>query len=373
MRKIPCALIRGGTSKGVFVLAKYLPKDKRTRDRVILSIFGSPDPRQINGLGGADPLTSKLAIVSPSKRVDADVDYTFAQVGIATATVDYSVNCGNISSGVGPFAIKEGLVAAREPTTAVRIFNTNTKKLIIAEVPVKGRGVVTGGEFRIDGVPGTGAAITLRFTDPSGAITGKLLPTGRVVDTVSLQDGKNYSLSIVDAGNLYVFIEAREIGLTGSEGAEELDKRSTLAPLFQEIVSAARSIILPKASAGTGPSIKLAIVNEPLAYVTDQGDRHVKKADMDLTARIITLKRAHKAYAVTGAIATTAAAFLPGSVVNRVVRKNRKNPDVIRIGHPAGIIEARAECSQQEDKFLLKSVSIYRTARYIMEGVVYAK
>src|SRR5919109_2254464 len=155
--QIRAAIIRGGTSKGVYLLADDLPRDPSARDNVILSIFGSPDPRQINGLGGADPLTSKVAIIAPSKRADADVDYTFGYVGIEKAVVDYEGNCGNISQGVGPFAVDEGLVAVKEPVTRVRIFNTNTKKIIEAEVPVSGGKAITDGDFVLHGVPGSGA------------------------------------------------------------------------------------------------------------------------------------------------------------------------------------------------------------------------
>jgi 2-methylaconitate cis-trans-isomerase PrpF len=191
MSMLRCVIMRGGTSKAVFLRENDLPKDKALRDKIILSVFGSPDVRQIDGLGGADVLTSKLAIIGPSSRSDADVDYLFAQVGIDKPVVDYKGNCGNISSAVGPFAIDEGLVRANEPMTTVRINQVNTNRLIVAEVPViKGKAAVEG-ELAIDGVPGTGAPITLDFSDTAGSVTGKLLPTGNVKDKITVR-GKAY-------------------------------------------------------------------------------------------------------------------------------------------------------------------------------------
>ena len=178
MEMLRCAIVRGGTSKGIFIMKNEYPEDPATRDAVILAVYGSPDVRQIDGLGGADVLTSKLAIISPSNRPDADVDYTFGQVSFETAFVDYRGNCGNISSAVGPFAIDEGLVAPVEPITTVRIRMTNSNRILIAEVPVKDGKALIDGDYAIDGVPGTGAKIAMDWSAVVGGITGKLLPTG---------------------------------------------------------------------------------------------------------------------------------------------------------------------------------------------------
>lgn len=174
--KFPCTIMRGGTSKGIFLMEEDLPRDPGLRDRIILAIFGSPDIRQIDGLGGADSLTSKLALIASPKTGDRDVDYTFGAVGIDKPFIDYSANCGNIRSAVGPFVIEKGWVRPEEPYTTVRIFNTNTRKMIYARVPVKRGRVVTDGDYAIDGVPGTGVRIELSFFDPGGATTGHLLP-----------------------------------------------------------------------------------------------------------------------------------------------------------------------------------------------------
>ena len=226
--KIRCAVIRGGTSKGVYILANDLPSDPGLRDKVILSIFGSPDKRQIDGLGGADPLTSKVAIVGPSEHNDADVEYTFGQVGINEPVIFKEGICGNISSGVGPFAVDEGLVKAEEPLTTIRVFNTNTGRIFKAEVPVVEGKVATEGNYRIDGVPGTGAKILLDFSETTGAVTGKLLPTGNLKDKLEVHNVGLFNVSIVDCSAVQVFIKAEEVGMTGLERPEQVDEDAKL-------------------------------------------------------------------------------------------------------------------------------------------------
>ena len=205
-RKIPCVIQRGGTSKGIYIHDKDLPRNPEVRKKVILSIFGSPDRRQIDGLGGADPLTSKLAIIAPSQRPDADVDYTFGAVDLAEPIIDFKGNCGNISSGVGPFAIDEGLVEAKTPETMVRIFNTNTKKILKASVPTMNGKTKYLGDYAIAGVSGTAAKILMDYSATAGAITGKLLPTGNAIDIISVPGIGEIETSIVDAANPLCFI-----------------------------------------------------------------------------------------------------------------------------------------------------------------------
>ena len=229
--------MRGGTSKALFFLEEYVPTDLQQRTEFLLRACGSPDVRQIDGLGGADPLTSKIAIISPANRSDVDVNYTFGQVSLTEPFVDFSANCGNISSAVGPYAIAKRLVAAVDPITTVRIFNTNTQKMVIAEVPVEQGAVKTHGDFRISGVPGTGAEIRLHFIDPGGALTGKLLPTGNVVDQIILENGKSIDVSIVDAANPTGFVRSDEIGIRGDELPSELEARTDVLAILEEIRS----------------------------------------------------------------------------------------------------------------------------------------
>jgi len=367
------ALIRGGTSKGVYLLANELPKDPAVRDQVILSIFGSPDPRQINGLGGADPLTSKVAIIAPSRREDADVDYTFGYVGIDRAVVDYEGNCGNISQGVGPFAVDEGLVPATEPTTRVRIFNTNTKRIIEAEVPVKDGKAMTEGDFFINGVPGTGARIVLNFVNSAGSKTGKLLPTGNTVDKMELADGRTVRLSLVDAANPAAFVQAADIGFTGRELPQDTTTNPQILAIMEEIrVKAAIVMKLAPSPDTVSPAVpKIAFVAPPQDYETITGQK-VAASECDLLARTKALAVMHKAYAVTGGIGVSAAALIEGTVVNEIVGQRAKTTGVVRVGHPSGVSEYIIAISRKPSGgFELTRSAIAGTSRRIMDGYVY--
>ncbi|HZD24483.1 MAG TPA: PrpF domain-containing protein, partial [Acidimicrobiia bacterium] len=218
---VPFVLMRGGTSKAVFLSGSDLPSEPLARDRVILALFGSPDPRQIDGLGGADLLTSKLAIIDPPSHSGADLDFTFGQVSITEPVVDYDINCGNISAAVAAYAVDNHLVEPAEPTTTVRINNTNTGTVLVAEVPVVAGRAAVAGETAIDGVPGTGAGISLDFKRTAGASTGALLPTGNELDTLDTELGP-VEASIVDLANLCVFLEAPVVGMRGNEGPGEI-------------------------------------------------------------------------------------------------------------------------------------------------------
>jgi 2-methylaconitate cis-trans-isomerase PrpF len=371
--RIRAAVIRGGTSKGVYLLASELPKDPEVRDRVILSIFGSPDPRQINGLGGADPLTSKVAIIARSRRGDADVDYTFGYVGIEKAVVDYDGNCGNISQGVGPFAVDEGLVPVTEPVTTVRIHNTNTKKIIEAEVPVKDGRAVTEGDFIVNGVPGTGAKIVLNFVNSAGSKTGKLLPTGNAVDKMELRDGRSVKVSLVDAANPAVFVQAADIGFTGKELPKDTTSNPRILAVMEEIrVKAAILMGLAPGPEKVSPAVpKVAFVAPPQEYETITGQR-VAASECDLLARTKALAVMHKAYAVTGGICVGAAALIDGTVVNEVVGQRAKTTGIVRVGHPSGVSEFLiAVARKPSGEFELTQSAVAGTSRRIMDGYVY--
>ncbi|MGA2990199.1 MAG: PrpF domain-containing protein [Candidatus Korobacteraceae bacterium] len=371
--KIPAVVMRGGTSKGVYLMMDDLPSDPAVRDRVILAIYGSPDMRQIDGLGGADPLTSKVALIAPSKRPGADVDYTFGYVGIASAVVDYEGNCGNISSGVGPFAIQQGLVPARPPITRVRIYNTNTKKVIEAEVPVKDGEVVSEGNYAIDGVPGTGAKIVLNFLDSGGSRTGRLLPTGNVVDEIVLKNGKKVSATLVDAANPGIFVAARDIGLSGKELPKDTETNPAILEMMEDIrTTGALMMGLAKTREQVGPAVpKVAFVAPPQDYPTSSG-AIVRAADIDLIARTKALAVMHKAYAVTGGICVSTAALIEGSVVNRLVSSQAKASGVVRIGHPSGVFDFVIRLEKTaKGEWNLAQAGLGRTARRIMDGYVY--
>lgn len=376
MEQLRCVIMRAGTSKGVFIMKNELPNDPEKRDAVIRAIYGSPDVRQIDGLGGADPLTSKLAIISPSTREDADVDYTFAQVSITAPIVDYKGNCGNISSGVGPFAIDEGLVEAKEPVTVVRIHQTNTDKILVAEVPVKGGKAAVEGDFAIDGAPGTGAKITLDFSDTQGSVTGKLLPTGNPKDVIEV-DGNKYEISIVDAANPLVFIKAQELGMNGTETPDEIDNNKPLMDKIEKIRGVAAEMIglveERSQAAAQSPYIPFfAIVSPPQNYKAYNG-KEVKGEDIDMVSRLLFMLKMHKTYPGTGTVCTGAAARIPGSVAWEVLREEAKSRIKINIGHPAGIIPVESEAEEVNGEIKLKRAAFYRTARRIMEGYVFVK
>ncbi|MDR1907320.1 MAG: hypothetical protein LBQ43_00465 [Holosporales bacterium] len=374
--KIKAVIMRGGTSKAVFIMENDLPRDSATRDKVILSIFGSPDIRQIDGLGGADPLTSKLAIIKPSLRNDADVDYTFAYIGINKAEIDYVGNCGNISSAVGPYAIDEGLVQAIEPYTTVKIYNTNTKKIILAEIHVRdGKALISGG-YCIDGVPGTGAKISLSFPNAQGSLTGKLLPTGHLIDEIVLEDGRKIRTSMVDAAAPAIYIKAVDIGLTGAELPQDFVVNPKHLALVEEIrVKGAEIMGLIKYNNGlrivSSAIPKVAIVGKAQSYKTISGTE-VSESDIDMVARTKALGVIHKAYAITGGICTAAAAMIQGTVLNEVLSPEAIKNGVVRLGHPSGIMEFDVKIEGSSvDTFELTKATVGRTARRIMDGSVY--
>ena len=375
MEKIRCAILRGGTSKAMFLMENDLPSDHAERDKVILKIFGSPDVRQIDGLGGADPLTSKLAIIGPSSRPDADVDYTFGQVSINKPYIDYSGNCGNISSAVGPFAIDEGLVRCKEGITTVRIHNTNTGKLIIADVPtVDGKAAVLG-DCVCDGVPGTGAMIMLDYSDTTGAVTNKLLPTGNPVDVLDIPGLGKIEASLVDVANPMVFVRAKDLGLTGIETPQQVNSNPELLKTLESIRGAAAVIMGmakdPAEALELVPAFPMiAFVSPPQDYTDFTTGNPIKASDVDLVSRLMFMQVIHKTYAGTGTVCTGSAAVIPGTVVYEQIDKPREKK-LLRIGHPAGVIDIEMASEIEGDKVSITRAAISRTARRIMDGSVY--
>ena len=374
---VKCSIVRGGTSKGIFIMENELPSDPVQRDKYILEIFGSPDVRQIDGLGGADVLTSKLAIIGPSSREDADVDYTFGQVSFVEEKVDYKSNCGNISAGVGPFAIDKGLVKAVEPYTTVRIHQVNTDTIINAKVEVRDGKAAIDGDLHIDGVPTLGSTIELDFSDSVGGITGKLLPTGNVVDTVETEDGNSYQVSVVDAGIPTVFIEANALGMSGIETPAQIEANTALMTKIEEI----RGRCAQKM--GFTDDYKNAVKDCPyapfFAVVSPSQDYHtfdgkdVKGEDIDIVSRLLFMQKMHKTHPVTGTVCMSTAARIPGSIVNKVRSERGKANSKIMIGHPAGVIPAVSVLDIEDGEYKLRTAAILRTARTILDGMVYVR
>lgn len=376
---VRCSILRGGTSRGVFFLENDLPAERAQVEPILLDVFGSPDIRQIDGLGGATSQTSKAAIIGPSTRPDADVDYTFAQVSVTDALVDWGGNCGNISSAVGPFAIDQGLVRAVEPVTTVRIHNTNTAKVIVARVPVANGRARSEGDYSIPGVPGTSARVLLEFDDPAGSVTGTLLPTGRACDEITLADGRTFQVSVVDAGNPTVFLRAADIGLHGTELPLEIEAATEATAILEEargIVAEMLGLVGDRREATrlTPGLPKVGFVAPPTDYATSDGGR-VAAADCDLVGRLMSMQTAHRSYMTTGAIATAAAAFVPGTLVAEVVRlrATRPEPETIRIGHPYGVMHAVVRADDLADPATIRAIAVGRTARHILDGQVWVR
>ncbi len=371
MERIPCVIMRGGTSKAVFLLENDLPADKKKRDAIILAIFGSPDSRQIDGLGGADPLTSKLAIIGPSSRDDADIDYTFGQVDIHKAFVDYGSNCGNISSAVAPFALQQSLVSAVEPVTTVRIHNTNTGKIFESDVQIANNKPKVLGDYAIDGVPGTGAKIKLNLAGTVGSKTGKLLPTGNAKDTITIEGFGDLSVSMVDAASPMVFVLAEDLGLKDTESPKEIDSDPDMLELLEKIrCTAAVRMGIAQSEQEARERVRavpmVAFVSPPQKYNSHIDGKEVPADSIDFVARDMFMQVMHKAYSGTAAVCTGSAAGTPGTIVNAVMRKTR-NPDEVRIGHPGGVMEVE----MRTDNGTITRAAIGRTARRIMEGYVY--
>ena len=375
-RRIPTVLMRGGTSKALFFHENHLPKDPEQQQEVILSIYGSPDPykRQIDGLGGGTSVTSKVAVISPSDHPDYDVVYHFGQVAIDRAMVDFKGNCGNISSAVGPFAVDAGLVKAVEPVTTVRIYQKNTDKLIIAHVPVK-KGVFDHcGDFAISGVPGTHSKITLEFVDPAGSLTGKLFPTGSPVDIFDIPGHGRIPVTIIDAANPVVLVQAGSIGLAGTE-IDVIDKNINIKTTLETIRCKAAVMIglaadEKQASMESQAVPKMAFVSRSQSYISTGGTR-INEDEIDLVARIMSMGTLHQSFAVSGAVAVAGAAMIPGTTAHQLVAPDVVKGRLVRIGHPSGVIDVGPVIDRKGTKPFYKSVFVFRTARRLMEGYVF--
>lgn len=351
LTKIPAYLYRGGTSKGPLILAKDLPADRATLDRVLLAAMGSPHKRQVDGIGGAETLTSKIAVVSRSARPGIDVDYLFVQVNPESSIVDYSSNCGNMLSAVGPFALEMGLVEGRDPATRISIFNINTSSRIEVLIQTPGGNVTYEGNAAIDGVPGTAAPVTQNFAGTVGSKTGKLLPTGKLCEDI---DG--VEVTCIDVAVPMVIVPAMAVGKTGYESKAELDPDSTLIARLEKIrVEAGRRM-------GLGECGNLVIPKPVLVAPPRAGG--------SLASRDFVPFNCHATYSVTGSMALATACILPGTVAHRMANLAGPGPRVIGIEHPGGTIEVVTHARQIGDKFTLEEATLIRTCRKLFEGQV---
>jgi 4-oxalomesaconate tautomerase len=349
---IPCTLMRGGTSKGLYFHADDLPAERQSFDRVLLAAMGSPDARQIDGLGGAHPLTSKVAVISRSPRSDADVDYLFLQVVVDKPEVSDSQNCGNLLAGVGPWAIENGLVPVAGATTPVRIHMMNTRSIAVAYVPTPGGVVEYEGDARIDGVPGTAAAIPIEFLDVAGSSCGSLLPTGSVVDTI-----EGIEVTCIDNGMPVVVMRAGDLGVSGNETPEQLERNVALKARVERIrLQLGPRMKLGEVANKTVP--KMCLVSAP-------------RRGGAIATRTFIPHRVHEAIGVLGAVSVATACVIPGSVAATVAKVSGGEQQRLDIEHPTGFFTVDMEVVAKGDTVEVKRSALLRTARKLMRGEVF--
>ena len=352
MKGVPCLLMRGGTSKGTYFLASDLPSDPKEREKALLGIMGSPDKRQIDGVGGAHPLTSKVAIVKKSERPGVDVDYLFVQVFVDEAKTTTSQNCGNILAGVGPFAIEKGLVEAQDGETVVTVYMENTDSVAKQRIQTPNRKVQYEGTAAIDGVPGTHAPIMIEFLDVAGSSCGALFPTGNFTDVVN-----GIKVTMVDNGMPVVMIDARDVGLKGDESIEALEGNLEL----KKKIEALRLAVGPMMNLGdvkdkTVP--KMTIVSPP-------------KAGGILNTRSFIPHRVHDAVGVLAAASVATAANIPGAVGHDIAKIPEGKRRLCEVEHPTGTMGVEVVLADDPNDLVPKSTSIMRTARLLFAGTAY--
>jgi 4-oxalomesaconate tautomerase len=349
--RIPCVIMRGGTSRGPFFLAADLPADTTTRDAVLLAAMGSPHDYQVDGIGGGMTLTSKVAMIGPSQRADADVDYLFAQVSVKEAIVDTKPNCGNMLVAVGPFAVESGLVKAGDPETRVRIYNVNTDSVVEAIVQTPGGRVTYEGNARIDGVAGTAAPVGVNFTGAIGSVTGKLLPTGRPLDVI---DG--IEVSCVDVAMPMILMRAADFGKTGHETVTALDADRELFRHMEAIRIKAGALM------GMGDVSKLVVPKIGLLAAPRHGGT--------ISSRYFVPHACHAAHAVTGTACVAAACAIPGTVASQLVQLPPAPQGMVTIEHPSGTIAIDLDADFTGGHEVIRRAALVRTARRIFEGAI---
>jgi len=373
--KIPAVFMRGGTSNAVVLHERDLPHERALWDEIFLAAIGSPDPygRQLDGMGGGVSSLSKVCVVGPPTRPDADIDYTFAQVQVKEAKVDFSGNCGNMSSAMGPFAVDEGLVKTFGTDALVRIHNTNTRKIIHARFALDDGLAAVDGDLAIPGVSGTGAAVRLEFREPGGATTGRLLPTGNVIDMLDVPGVGKIRASLIDAANATCFLDAADLGLTGTEMPDELDASAALHDKLARIriaASIAMGIAADAAEATRKMSVPfIGFVSRPQDARSLSGVA-VRADSVDLTGRVISNGQTHRALPLTVSLCMAVAARIEGTLVNQIARLNPDPDAEIRIAMPSGVLVVAASVKQVDGAWHAEQGGFYRTQRRLFEGQV---
>jgi 2-methylaconitate isomerase len=379
--RIPAVYMRGGTSKGVFFRAEDLPADRTARERILLRVIGSPDRygKQTDGMGGATSSTSKIVILSKSERADCDIDYLFGQVSIDAPVIDWSGNCGNLTTAVGPFAITEGMVTApRDGDAIVRIWQANIRKRIVSKVPMKDGAVVELGSFELDGVAFPAAEVKLEFLDPAAdedagdGVAGGMFPTGNPIDMLEVPGLGVVEATLINAGNPTIFVDAARLGLKGTELQGEINGDAKILALAEAVRShgaVAMGLVktAAEATATRQHTPKLSFVARSAGYTASDG-RKVEAGSIDLLARIFSMGVLHHAMTGTGAVAIAAAAAIPGTVVSRLAPVGADGR--VTFGHPSGVLNVGAEARETSGQWSVTKVMMSRSARRLMEGWV---
>lgn len=369
---IPTTIIRGGTSKGVYLLESDMPEDRTLWGPFLIALFGARDVTQIDGVGGARPTTSKCCIVGPSGRPDADVNYTFAQVGIGEPKVYWDFNCGNLTPAVGLFAILAGLVKPQPGTTRVSVYQTNTRTILGIEVPTDAYGVpLFDGTAQTAGISGTGAPVLTNFSKTVGAsLGGSLFPTGNRTDVLTVPDVGDLSCTITDLANMCVFFRAEEAGLSGYE---MLDRGPEIAGTYHAVRQAAQRLL------GVDPAKTTpwpVCVAEPRSYVMVNG-QPLAATDYDFAVRFAgiqsMLDTLHEAFPGTASCCTGVTAVTSGTVVNEIYARSVRQDGLVRLGHPSGVMSVGAAVHEEDGRTVVDRATFDRTARPILRGEVYVR
>ncbi len=376
--RLPATFMRGGTSNAIVFHARDLPRDRTLWDEIFLAAIGSPDPfgRQLDGMGGGVSSVSKVCVVGPPSRPDADIDYTFAQVQVKKAEVDYAANCGNMSSAMGPFAVDQGMLQVSGREAMVRIHNTNTQKIIQARFNMDEGLSEVEGELSIPGVSGTGSPVRLEFLQPGGATTGRLLPTGNVSDVLDVPGVGKLTVSMVDAANATVFVRAADLGLGGIEMPEAIDSNVDLMKKLSAIrmaASVAMGIARNAEEAARKATVPFVGFVSPAQDAILLTGETIRADDIDLTARMLSSGQTHRALPLTVSLCTAVAARLVGSVVHQATRTSNNTNAPIRIAMPSGILTVAADVQQKEGQWHAEQGAFYRTQRRLFEGFVYVR
>jgi len=374
-RKIPAVFMRGGTSKALMFHRRDLPSDTSLWPELFVAALGANDPygRQLDGMGGGISSLSKVCVVSPSEKPGADIDYSFFQLNPTTDLVDLSASCGNMSAAVGPFAVDEGLVSSVGTEARVRIFSTNTTRMIHSSFSVDQGEAVVDGKMSLPGVAGLGSPVRLEFKNPGGGATGHLLPTGKPIDEIRLPGGTSIKASMADAGNPCVFVQARDLGLTGTEMPDDIQRNPQILESLEAVrcqASVLMGIARDIGEASRIPGIPKIAFLSPAQDMTTLAGETVSAAECDILVRMISLGQPHRAIPVTGALCIAATARIDGSLVSGMLDTACGSSE-LRLAHPSGVTNVDAKLERQDGTWYAASATISRTARRLMDGYVY--